>query len=287
MNKNYCPTYTYTLIDGKYTKLLYGHFIERHKHIFWEMEVSLKGTYLNHFDSGDIEINPSELVIIRPDDIHYIDLRKNDAVYRDLYFSDDEMHEFSDFIKLGLYDELKNKEYPIRIKIDPAIVSSVDSFSRFISLNKSMLSVETIDSLRKAICSELLGEYVRSNIPTLEKVPEWITKITSRLEVTSMSDIDNFNLSIDDIVKETNYSHGHVCREFKKYIGKSLISYINEQKISFSTILLSNPDYTVTQISSILGYSNHSNFINAFKKQYRTSPTLWKKNGEQIIKKSN
>lgn len=96
-NSNY-PIYNFNLINGLYTELIFNHDIERHCHIFWELTVSIKGEYVNHFDSGDINLKACSLTIIRPSDIHYVNLKGTPTVYRDIYVSDEKMRQVADII---------------------------------------------------------------------------------------------------------------------------------------------------------------------------------------------
>jgi len=77
--------------------------------------------------------------------------------------------------------------------------------------------------------------------------PDWIKALTSLLDNNYSMD-----LNIDELIKTTNDSHSHVCREFKT-------------------------DFSVQQIAVMAGYSNSNNFINQFKEIYKISPFKWRK----------
>ena len=66
-------------------------------------------------------------------------------------------------------------------------------------------------------------------------------------------------------------------REFKKYLGCSIIKFITRKKLDKATVLLTTTDYSVESISDMLNFSNVSNFINIFKKRYGLTPAKYRK----------
>ena len=54
--------------------------------------------------------------------------------------------------------------------------------------------------------------------------------------------------------------------------------------MAYSTTLLLNTNLSVSDIAQTLGYSNQSNYINSFKKEYGMSPLNWRKTNLNLIK---
>ena len=53
--------------------------------------------------------------------------------------------------------------------------------------------------------------------------------------------------------------------------------------MAYSTTLLLNTNLSVSDIAQTLGYSNQSNYINSFKKEYGMSPLNWRKNNLKLV----
>ena len=105
------------------------------------------------------------------------------------------------------------------------------------------------------------------------KYPVWLNELIHKMHSTEL-----IGGSLDDVVKESNFSHGHLCRLFKKYTGERIIDVFSRIKMQHACRLLTNPDLTVLQISSLVGYDSQSNFINQFKKYTGITPSAYRKN---------
>lgn len=282
-NSNY-PIYNFNLINGLYTELIFDHDIERHCHIFWELAVSIKGEYVNHFDSGDINLKACSLTIIRPSDIHYVNLKGTPTVYRDIYVSDEKMRQVADIIHEGLYDELINSEVPVTCVIDKTHIDSIEATAAKITAVRNSNSQDEVTVLHNCLIMETLAAYAETRYYPARQTPDWLLDMLSKLNVTTSSVLDSPFSSLPELIDRTGYSHGHVCRKFREYFGCTLIQYINRQKMAYSTTLLLNTNLSVSDIAQTLGYSNQSNYINSFKKEYGMSPLNWRKTNLNLIK---
>ena len=64
---------------------------------------------------------------------------------------------------------------------------------------------------------------------------------------------------------------------FKDTTGKSIIEYYNNLKIAESKKLIREEQFSISEISDMLGYSSIHIFSRAFKKAVGFSPTAYKK----------
>ena len=79
-------------------------------------------------------------------------------------------------------------------------------------------------------------------------------------------------ISVYDICCYCAVSESYLRINFKHDLGKSIVDFINEQKIRESKILLKNTDYTISEISGYLSFSSPSYFANLFKKYCGKTP---------------
>ena len=68
-----------------------------------------------------------------------------------------------------------------------------------------------------------------------------------------------------------------VCKIFRENKGQSPMEYYMELKMREAKKLIRENNYTISQISDMLGYSSIHNFSRAFKKAVGLSPTAYKK----------
>lgn len=276
-NTNY-PIYNFNLIDGHFTNLIFNQNIERHSHLFWEITLTLKGEYVNHFDSGNILLKSCSLTIIRPSDVHFVKLKGTPAIYRDIYVSDEKIRQIANVIHEGLYDELAASPAPSTCVIDKTHADSIETTAAKITDLRGIISKNDISALHNCLISEALSAYAETKYYPRKQTPAWILDMLSNLNLHVSSELDPPFSSLPDLIGQTGYSHGYICRKFKEYFGCTLIQYINRQKMAYSATLLVNTNLSVSDIAQTLGYSNQSNFINSFKKEYGVSPLSWRKN---------
>ena len=75
-------TYAWDFVQGMYTNVVKSKYIEPHNHTFYEISITKKGNYVNHFNTGDVVFTPYTMAIIRSRDIHYIESDFQDDAFR-------------------------------------------------------------------------------------------------------------------------------------------------------------------------------------------------------------
>lgn len=85
-------------------------------------------------------------------------------------------------------------------------------------------------------------------------------------------------LSITDIAETVNFSPDYLSKLFHKEVGHTINDYIHLKKIETSLYFLEYTDLKVTEIATILEYSNPGHFTNTFKKIMECTPHEYRKN---------
>jgi two-component system, response regulator YesN len=96
--------------------------------------------------------------------------------------------------------------------------------------------------------------------------------IASYIEANYMQD-----LNLEKISRMACMSRFRFCRAFKERFGKSFISYLNAVRIRKASELLKNPNYSIQEISYIVGYVNAGHFNRVFKTAHKISPSEYRK----------
>jgi len=87
--------------------------------------------------------------------------------------------------------------------------------------------------------------------------------------ITSGSTVD---LRVNDVAHRIGVSREHLSRLFRSRLGKSLRTFILEQKVHRACLLLKETDMPIKTIAERLGYTAYSNFSNAFYQTMNMTP---------------
>jgi AraC-like DNA-binding protein len=85
------------------------------------------------------------------------------------------------------------------------------------------------------------------------------------------------NPSLEKISAELNYSPFHLCRIFRKHIGKSIRQYLNQLRLRTSLEFVTQTNTDLTCLALQLGFASHSHFTEAFRKAFGTPPSTLRK----------
>lgn len=79
-------------------------------------------------------------------------------------------------------------------------------------------------------------------------------------------------LNVEMLAKKASMTKIKLSHVFKQVYGVSIYNYYQNHRMQKAHELLSTKKYTVKEVAEKLGYTNFSNFVVAFTKQFNTSP---------------
>ena len=86
--------------------------------------------------------------------------------------------------------------------------------------------------------------------------------------------------TIGEIASEVGLNANKLQQGFKEILGKTVNDYITEKRLENARLLLLNTDYTLSAITSIIGYKSPSYFSKMFNDYYGVLPSEFRKNKE-------
>lgn len=102
--------------------------------------------------------------------------------------------------------------------------------------------------------------------------------IKAVMEIRQRIDLHCSDLpKLEVLAREAGIGSGKLMRGFKELTGKSLHSYIIDQRLQQAAQMLESGKYNVSQTAVACGYGNMSHFSAAFKKKYGVLPKYYKK----------
>lgn len=233
-----------------------------HRHSDWEFTSTIDGTGINIVNGEQYPLMPGNFVLLGPKHVHQY-VSDTPIKRRDICVSTEKMQQLANILQPDLYEKLCDFEKPIVIKL------SVENFNEIHErLNKIDLLNQGNQNVRAVLVSivmYLLGIYLEHK--SEKNMPKSILEFLQRI-----SDPDVFSMRINDIIGLSSYSHSHFIKIFKTYVGKTIIEYVTDLRISHAAKLLSSTDLNVITIASKVGYDNQSFFAQKFKNKYNVSP---------------
>lgn len=81
---------------------------------------------------------------------------------------------------------------------------------------------------------------------------------------------EEFSLKyFEDTLKMSRY---RLCREFSSFYGVPPLRYLTEKRLNEAKKILLTTDFSIHEVSSMIGYENTNHFINLFKKYEGSTP---------------
>ena len=88
---------------------------------------------------------------------------------------------------------------------------------------------------------------------------------------------NSYNLSIEDISKNTFLTPAYICVIFKDFTGKTVNKYITEYRIMQAKELLKDSNIKMNDIALKVGYRDGNYFAKIFKKETGYSPSEYRR----------
>ena len=88
-------------------------------------------------------------------------------------------------------------------------------------------------------------------------------------------------ITLDHLAQVTHLNRYYISHTFKNKVGMSPMEFLNSIRIKESKILLETTNYSITQIATIVGFSNQSYFSETFKQKIGVSPSNYRKERQE------
>ena len=94
----------------------------------------------------------------------------------------------------------------------------------------------------------------------------------------------NYNkVTLDDLSEKFKFNKYYLSKIIKSYTGKNFVNIVQSLKMRKARELLIYTNLPIEDISNAIGYNSTSTFIRTFKEIYKTSPSQYRKNKEDLF----
>ncbi|HMM22414.1 MAG TPA: AraC family transcriptional regulator [Selenomonadales bacterium] len=257
-----------------------GPILKKHWHEEFMIFYIEKGTAVIHCNSQPLPVKAGDLVVINPNDIHYVENRCS--------------HLIESYILIDLAFLLSYKEDVCQTKyIAPLLANHIcfqnklendeDLVRQVINLmeeyEQKQLGYELV--IKAEIYRILVSLMRRHTVPVTDEV-----KNRQHHQLRSLLEyIDKHyqeKITLKELAAMANVSPYHLCRLFKNIAGMPPIEYINHLRINEAQRLLQQRHLKVGEVARIVGFSDSNYFSRLFKKYNHISPTSMQKDHHRM-----
>lgn len=181
-------------------------------------------------------------------------------------------------IMLTAKDDNATEMQSIKLGIDVFLTKPFD-------IDKITLQIARLinkkSALEKAVKIENIANPQFEHQPQKENYDEKLMeKITSIIE----ENIEDETFNVTTLADKTGFTQKQLYRKMKQITGTTPVAYIKSIKMKKAAFLLKDPQFSITEIMYMIGYSNMSYFIKCFSGEYGMTP---KQFSEKFKHKSN
>jgi len=108
-------------------------------------------------------------------------------------------------------------------------------------------------------------------------IPRWLRGLRQELRQQV-----NFISGVPDVIARSSRCHPHVCREYRRYYGKTPTEEMTEARMRYAAQKLRTTDLEILDIALQVGLSNLGYFYRIFREQHGCSPAAYRREHSRI-----
>jgi AraC-like DNA-binding protein len=277
------PSFGSSLLVKKHVAFLKDNTPLWHFHPEIELVYVNKGKGKRHIGNHISYFNNSQLVLIGSNLPHigYIDRLTTNGSETLIQFKPDFLGEA--FFTIPEMEKIKNlferakKGIRFNIQIKETIGPKIEGLVNLEGANRIISFLEILDDLATTEDYTLLN----ANGFAFETSPQNSTKI----DIVFKHINENFSehISLEEIADLASMTVPAFCRFFKKTTGKTFTKLVNEYRVVHATKLLSESQFSITDICYECGFNNFSHFNKLFKEFTGKSASKYKAEMKNLI----
>lgn len=244
--------------------------LRMHLHNYYEFLLFLGGNARYIVENSIYQIEPGDLLITRPDEIHTISFN-TEAIYERNFIQI--TPDYFEGIGYDLLYLINQRPAGKLNRISADVVKSYGLDEYFAMVEHYVINrVPESDTMIKTYIIQMIAKI---NSALREHGGEFIETLPSNSRITDIKNyIDthyNEEITLDFLCKRFYMSKYYLCRTFKGYTGLPVREYINTRRITVAKQMIFE-GHNLTNVCYECGFKDYSVFYKAFKKFTDKSP---------------
>ncbi len=259
------PSFQINEILGYYYQVRNPNYaFEGESHSFWELTFIDHGELQTIVDDDIYTLEPLDFILYAPNQFHSQKALKNDSCsYLTILF---DMEIPDSFL-------ITNRVYHAHREIHQVI----NNFIKVSENNKLYDNELMLTYLKEFIIKTLQYDF-------MDNSPVASSPMQQRMENDLLNEIIDYinnnlyqQLNIEEICESFSISRSSLQALFNNNLGTPPKKYISDLKLARSKILIKDSQYTISQISTMLGFSSIHYFSRLFKQRFGITPSDYAK----------
>lgn len=229
-------------------KQIKNHIYTRHWHDFYELSVVCHGGGTENLNNNEYELKGGLISLLSPLDQHEIRVTEDTLIYV-LQFNEHALEaDCLDFIS--------------NLKKQNAYITDRHTLNQILTL------MEIIDTQSEKSAKKILSAILFALEPYFPLQPESSPILPSVIRQAIVYLKTHFKESpkMEFVAEMFFLNKNYFCTLFKKSVGKTYTQYLLELKINYGTLLLSNTNLPIVDISMECGFGTQAEFSRAIKR---------------------
>ena len=239
-------------------------------HDHYELYFLLKGQRSYLINNDKLDLYPNDIILIKPGVIHQT---LGSTFERLLVHFNIEC--FTNIFQKKFIDEIFN-ETP-----DYIITTANESIKSLFNKLHESYTQEKQSIIPLLTCEILL--YIKENKQTRQALNINSNDLLGKILEYVNEGFNNIN-NLDEIANKFFISKYHLAHIFKKHLGTTTNTYLNNRKVSYAAMLLRTTNLNITEISIKSGFNSPAYFFKVFKTINLLSPIKYRKKYSEINK---
>ena len=238
-----------------------------HSHTdYLEFTIMMKGTIENTSNKVRRIVNKGSLLVTLSNVEHYF-LKKSDELYFiNIICRNKALKEISDFYGYNL-EELFEKRVVFKLPED--LIFRVKSNIDYVNSSDDW---EQCNAILKSTVVEMINYIYLDSLKTNYSGEKWEIAMNNLKQNESF-----YTYNVNQLCESLGYSRTQLNRLFMEKYGVTPHDYLKDLKMRYAVSLLCYTDFSIAEISRLVGYTNQNQFNKIFKEKYNKLPYEYRK----------
>ena len=147
-------------------------------------------------------------------------------------------------------------------------ISLEDVFGPNVHPLKKLMNMDTILDIQQWMCNILTGFALARAAQHNSAGKAVVDQVLAIIEREYMDD-----LSVATFAARVHLAQGYMCRVFKNHTGKNIMAVLLDRRMQQAKLLLSEPNWRVSEVAQAVGFSSVSYFSKVFRDYVGITPS--------------